>query len=1807
MATAARKEPVKVFLRLRPFSKLEETLGCGSAAETISQTRVSVKNDSVGEYHTDFDSVFDSSSDQEVVFHRTCVNVPQQLLDGFDCAIFAYGAQGSGKTYSILGDLDRGVDERRAEDGIVPRLARAMFDAIQSADPAVEFTVRCSVVEIYLDRLRDLLVDSCHVCAVGGKLKGCSRLSCLSAGDIITTVNRGHAARTSSSIYPCRESIRSSMIIQVEIEQYDSRSQSVKSSTLLIGDLVGSQCSTTGNENRNTERSAEKTWVSNSLHVLKQLVEERRSGVPVTMPLTAPLLAQLLSPYLGGSSHTMILLTASTSDAAAKETIDTLKFGELCRSIHNIPASNFHERWQDCSAELTEARENNLRFEELVRVLASECHRLQSKSGARFSSTTLENVILDITEATTEHRDIKFTIETKAEHQIRTEQMKLRSEMRRAVQTRDELLSSVTQMQSDLQLLKDQNIRLLEGKETTEAELARLKNEVLVAKAQKEEAEYNLRTSQFRENEAVVFLRQFRRFYFRLRKQMAADGSGNVSQIIQQVPGAPSLDKLLDIDSLMVESGLLEQNEVGGDIDPYFKTSPEAMARSSDGAIKMMQSKAFLNEAASVSKSAIVRDKPQHVEARQRLHITPAGKYLEMRENDLESELLSLSEKASHLERSLVEEKEKVETLTKSVGVAAALERLKSLKESKFVKDQLEKKEHDLSAVIWKMNEMHMTGKSLQAMIRERDNRILHLENTYTEASSKNTSLVLEKERVDNLLRDEIAELSKRIRAFSSPIRFFGEQSNENTPFHYRLVAPFSSSKEFLKAGLKNGLRRASIGEAGEWINASHSMERADVETQTDYDRIDRECQTDMKEVKDTQAQTELHLTISDLLVNAETQTETTHKMNSDFIPCEVETQTDGVLLTLKDIELSTIEAAASSVPEANVDDLLFMITRPEEKIERTQISAHKESLGAGVPHRNMLPSTPLSANAFLFMEDEFVEDALHKEKNTVTTNVTSDSDTAVIQSMADTSSSSRILSSSSLSVLATQATHKSPPEMAHSNHSRVQEISVEKDKVIVASSDATHEQFEQSGGSAPALKDDKESSDEATTESKPGKPVSSFLAKLQAQARKKAAEQSSDVIDKETVPEFLKKFKTIGARNANESVIETSGESTSLRQPFSGGTRFADTSSSLPWHPRKKKSEDDDSEDNEGSFTFDPVSRNLAAELPHESSTMGHTEELDQSDATNKSAPRAPLVSSKSDDDSESSSDEDDEKGKTEAQVAKPAAFSLSPKADNSDSNSDQEDDNGKAEPQLSRSAPFSTSKADDDINSGSDEDDKEKAEVPTSKSVPFSTTKADDDNDSRSDEDDDKGKGEVQVTRPAPFSSSKTDNDSNPSSDDDVDKVKTAVLQASKSVPFSSSKTDNDSDSSSDEEDNKKKAEPQASRSAPFSSPKDDDSDSSSDEDNDKRKAEVPTSMSVPFSSSSKADDDSDSSSDEDDDKEKTAESQALNSVPFSSSKPDDDSDSSSEEEDHTQERSAEATGSNRETTTLEVRATPGTSTKVFKADSSSDDDDDDDDEEDVGETNNEHRKSVAITKTIAGSLEDSSDESEEDSDPVASTSNARSTLKSSNAPIPRVPAQTTDDSEDSSSSDTMESDDESTDKNSTRLLQGGKPGNFEPKRKVTDFGEKVSPALSPKKPEKAKMKSSERDVKGKSEAKAKPATKGDKPGKGKATKAITKSSSKATTDTKSSKFAVRGSDIVLADDGEWGKSASKKSAKAKSSFVIKNGKLVKNDASSPPPTKIEKPAFKIVGGKLVKQGKGEGGTKKTAGKSRSRMGEI
>ena len=122
-----------------------------------------------------FDQVFSDYTTQEEVFQavscavlyfrlatsaltfltpQTLAPIVDDVLKGYDNAVFAYGQTGTGKTYTMEGNVD--VEEQA---GIIPRACQAIFAAVNSPK-YIESTVKVSYLEIYNEDLTDLLVDT---------------------------------------------------------------------------------------------------------------------------------------------------------------------------------------------------------------------------------------------------------------------------------------------------------------------------------------------------------------------------------------------------------------------------------------------------------------------------------------------------------------------------------------------------------------------------------------------------------------------------------------------------------------------------------------------------------------------------------------------------------------------------------------------------------------------------------------------------------------------------------------------------------------------------------------------------------------------------------------------------------------------------------------------------------------------------------------------------------------------------------------------------------------------------------------------------------------------------------------------------------------------------------------------------------------------------------------------------------------------------------------------------------------------------------------------------------------------------------------------------------------------------------------------------------------------------------------------------------------------------------------------------------------------------------------------------------------
>jgi kinesin family protein 18/19 len=80
------------------------------------------KNIVVTKYHTkefEFDFVFDESTTQDEVYTNTTKMLLDNIMHGYNSTVFAYGATGSGKTYTMVGNDDDTRFNDKSDSGFV--------------------------------------------------------------------------------------------------------------------------------------------------------------------------------------------------------------------------------------------------------------------------------------------------------------------------------------------------------------------------------------------------------------------------------------------------------------------------------------------------------------------------------------------------------------------------------------------------------------------------------------------------------------------------------------------------------------------------------------------------------------------------------------------------------------------------------------------------------------------------------------------------------------------------------------------------------------------------------------------------------------------------------------------------------------------------------------------------------------------------------------------------------------------------------------------------------------------------------------------------------------------------------------------------------------------------------------------------------------------------------------------------------------------------------------------------------------------------------------------------------------------------------------------------------------------------------------------------------------------------------------------------------------------------------------------------------------------------------------------------------
>ncbi|KAL8809935.1 MAG: hypothetical protein Q9200_002990 [Gallowayella weberi] len=223
--------------------------------------------------------------------------------------------------------------------GIIPRIVEQMFASILRSSGNIEYTVRVSYMEIYMEKIRDLLVPQNDNLPVheeksrGVYVKGLLEIYVSSVQEVFEVMRRGGLARATAATNMNQESSRSHSIFVITITQKNVETGSAKSGQLFLVDLAGSE--KVGKTGASGQTLEEAKKINKSLSALGMVINSLTDGKSTHIPYRDSKLTRILQESLGGNSRTTLIINCSPSSYNDAETISTLRFGVRAKTIKN--------------------------------------------------------------------------------------------------------------------------------------------------------------------------------------------------------------------------------------------------------------------------------------------------------------------------------------------------------------------------------------------------------------------------------------------------------------------------------------------------------------------------------------------------------------------------------------------------------------------------------------------------------------------------------------------------------------------------------------------------------------------------------------------------------------------------------------------------------------------------------------------------------------------------------------------------------------------------------------------------------------------------------------------------------------------------------------------------------------------------------------------------------------------------------------------------------------------------------------------------------------------------------------------------------------------------------------------------------------------------------------------------------------------------------------------------------------------------------------------------------------------------------
>lgn len=268
------------------------------------------------------DKVIPTDFSQDQIFNEVSPIITS-CIDGYNVCIFAYGHTGSGKTYTMDGPVTM--------PGINQRAIMQLFETAKERTGDIKYDIKVAMMEIYNEKIRDLLNTSNTNLAIRqteegrSSIPGLEEVSVNAAEEVTETLARGRKNKAVAATEANIESSRSHVIVRVLVSATNLITKATTVGRLNLVDLAGSE--RVSQTNATGQLLKEAQAINKSLSELGNVVLALRQNQK-HIPFRNCQLTRILEDSLNGDSKTLVIVHLSPDAKSLNESISSVNFAE---------------------------------------------------------------------------------------------------------------------------------------------------------------------------------------------------------------------------------------------------------------------------------------------------------------------------------------------------------------------------------------------------------------------------------------------------------------------------------------------------------------------------------------------------------------------------------------------------------------------------------------------------------------------------------------------------------------------------------------------------------------------------------------------------------------------------------------------------------------------------------------------------------------------------------------------------------------------------------------------------------------------------------------------------------------------------------------------------------------------------------------------------------------------------------------------------------------------------------------------------------------------------------------------------------------------------------------------------------------------------------------------------------------------------------------------------------------------------------------------------------------------------------------